>query len=77
MKKRSVLAAVTLATGAVIAAISPPPGGGDTAHAAEPAVSLGALDDVGDLGKLVDGAAGATTSTAGTVTSTVEGAKLS
>lgn len=76
MKKRSVLAAVTLATGAVIAAIAPHPGG-DTAHAAEPAVSLGALDDVGDLGKLVDGAAGATTSTAGTVTSTVEDAKLS
>ncbi|MGW1701570.1 hypothetical protein ACWCQI_24085, partial [Streptomyces griseus] len=69
MKKRSVLAALTLATGAVIAAISPPPGGGDTAHAAEPPVSLGALDNVGELGTLVDGAAGATTSTAGTVTS--------
>ncbi|MEU3056766.1 hypothetical protein [Streptomyces griseus] len=77
MKKRSVLAVVTLATGAVIAAISPPPGGGDAAHAAEPPVSLGALDDVGDLGKLVDGAAGATTSTAGTVTSTVEDARFS
>lgn len=77
MKKRSVLAAVTLAAGAVIAAISPPPGGGDTAHAAEPPVSLGALDNVGELGTLVDGAAEATTSTAGTVTSTVEGAQLS
>ncbi|WP_103530154.1 hypothetical protein [Streptomyces sp. SM11] len=77
MKKRSVLAVVTLAAGAVIAAISPPPGGGDTVHAAEPPVSLGALDDVSDLGTLVDGAAGATTSTAGTVTSTVEGAQLS
>lgn len=77
MKKRSALAVVTLAAGAVIAAISPPPGGGDTAHAAEPPVSLGALDDVGALGTLVDGAAGATTSTAGTVTSTVEDAQLS
>ncbi|WP_411080707.1 hypothetical protein [Streptomyces sp. cmx-18-6] len=71
MKKRSVLAAVTLATGAVIAAISPPPGGGDTAHAAEPPVSVGALDTVGDLGKLVEGATGATSSTAGAVTTTV------
>lgn len=77
MKKRSVLAVVTLATGAVIAAISPPPGGGDTAHAAEPAVSLGALDDVGDLGKLVDGAAETTSSTAGTVTTTVSDARFS
>ncbi|ARF75483.1 hypothetical protein ACIOD0_15575 [Kitasatospora albolonga] len=71
MKKRSVLAVVTLATGAVIAAISPPPGGGDTAHAAEPPISLGALDTVSELGPLVEGAAGATTSTAGAVTSTV------
>ncbi|PCG85949.1 hypothetical protein CIB93_11645 [Streptomyces sp. WZ.A104] len=77
MKKRSVLAVVTLATGAVIAAISPPPGGGDSAHAAEPPVSLGALDNVGDLGKLVEGAADTTTSTAGTVTTTVSEARFS
>jgi len=77
MKKRSVLAVVTLATGAVIAAISPPPGGGDTAHAAEPPISMGALDNVGELGKLVDGAAETTSSTAGTVTTTLSDARFS
>ncbi|MEW1611068.1 MULTISPECIES: hypothetical protein [unclassified Streptomyces] len=77
MKKRSVLAVVTLATGAVIAAISPPPGGGDTAHAAEPPISVGALDNVGELGKLVDGAAETTSSTAGTVTTTLSEARFS
>ncbi|AGK80292.1 hypothetical protein ACFCXC_16930 [Streptomyces microflavus] len=77
MKKRSVLAVVTLATGAVIAAISPPPGGGDTAHAAEPPISLGALDNVSELGTLVDGAAETTSSTAGTVTTTLSDARFS
>ncbi|MFB8101454.1 MULTISPECIES: hypothetical protein [Streptomyces] len=77
MKKRSVLAAVTLATGAVIAAIAPHPGGGDTAHAAEPPISLGALDNVGDLGKVVDGAADTASSTAGTVTTTLSDARFS
>ncbi|WP_299534648.1 hypothetical protein [uncultured Streptomyces sp.] len=74
MKKRSVLAVVSLAAGAVIAAISPPPGG-DAAAAAEPAHSLGVLDGVGDLGQLVDDASGTATSTAGSVTSTVDGAR--
>ncbi|MET7578881.1 hypothetical protein [Streptomyces microflavus] len=77
MKKRSVLAVVTLATGAVIAAISPPPGGGDTAHAAEPPISLGALENVSELGTLVDGAAETTSSTAGTVTTTLSDARFS
>lgn len=77
MKKRSVLAAVTLATGAVIAAIAPHPGGGDTAHAAEPPLSLGALDNVSELGKVVDGAAETTSSTAGTVTTTLSDARFS
>ncbi|MFD8433829.1 hypothetical protein ACFV2I_01885 [Streptomyces microflavus] len=77
MKKQSVLAVVTLATGAVIAAISPPPGGGDTAHAAEPPISLGALDNVSELGTLVDGAAETTSSTAGTVTTTLSDARFS
>ncbi|MFE1330850.1 hypothetical protein [Streptomyces microflavus] len=77
MKKRSVLAVVTLATGAVIAAISPPPGGGDTAHAAEPPISLGAMDNVSELGTLVDGAAETTSSTAGTVTTTLSDARFS
>ncbi|MFW3462783.1 hypothetical protein ACN24M_11240 [Streptomyces microflavus] len=77
MKKRSVLAVVTLATGAVIAAISPPPGGGDTAHAAEPPISLGALDNVSELGTLVDGVAETTSSTAGTVTTTLSDARFS
>ncbi|MEU0160607.1 hypothetical protein ACFY9Q_05685 [Streptomyces sp. NPDC012389] len=77
MKKRSVLAAVTLATGAVIAAIAPHPGGGDTAHAAEPPISLGALDNVSELGALVDGAAETTSSTAGTVTTTLSDARFS
>ncbi|CAD5941193.1 MULTISPECIES: hypothetical protein [Streptomyces] len=77
MKKRSVLAAVTLATGAVIAAIAPHPGGGDTAHAAEPPISLGALDNVSELGKVVDGAAETTSSTAGTVTTTLSDARFS
>lgn len=71
MKKRSALAVLTFATGVVIAAISPHPGDGDAAHAAAQPVSLGALDDAGGLGKLVDGAAGATASTASTVISTV------
>ncbi|MFE9012335.1 hypothetical protein ACFYX8_20215 [Streptomyces cyaneofuscatus] len=77
MKKRSVLAAVTLATGAVIAAIAPHPGGGDTAHAAEPPISLGALDNVSELGNVVDGAAETTSSTAGTVTTTLSDARFS
>ncbi|MGW3927132.1 hypothetical protein ACWECC_03370 [Streptomyces microflavus] len=77
MKKRSVLAVVTLATGAVIAAISPPPGGGDMAHAAEPPISLGALDNVSELGTLVDGAAETTSSPAGTVTTTLSDARFS
>ncbi|MET7868245.1 hypothetical protein ACIQVN_00975 [Streptomyces cyaneofuscatus] len=77
MKKRSVLAALTLATGAVIAAIAPHPGGGDTAHAAEPPISLGALDNVSELGKVVDGAAETTSSTAGTVTTTLSDARFS
>lgn len=77
MKKRSVLAAVTLATGAVIAAIAPHPGGGDTAHAAEPPLSLGALDNVSELGQVVDGAAETASSTAGTVTTTLSDARFS
>lgn len=76
MKKRSVLAAVTLATGAVIAAIAPHPGG-DTAHAAEPPLSLGALDNVSELGQVVDGAAETASSTAGTVTTTLSDARFS
>ncbi|MFJ8975177.1 hypothetical protein [Streptomyces sp. NPDC102282] len=75
MKKRSALAVLTFATGVVIAAISPHPGDGDAAHAAGQPVSLGALDDAGGLGELVDGAAGATASTVSTVVSTVEEAR--
>ncbi|MFE5243420.1 MULTISPECIES: hypothetical protein [unclassified Streptomyces] len=77
MKKRSALAVLTFATGAVIAAISPHPGDGDVARAAGQPVSLGALDDAGGLGGLVDGAAGATASTVTTVVSTVEEARAS
>ncbi|MFG2427980.1 hypothetical protein [Streptomyces sp. NPDC048590] len=76
MKKRSALAVLTFATGAVIAALSPHPGDGDAAHAAGQPVSLGALD-AGGLGELVDGAAGATASTASTVIDTVAEARNS
>ncbi|MGW5861589.1 hypothetical protein ACWFRJ_05360 [Streptomyces sp. NPDC055239] len=48
MKKRSVLAVVTFAAGAVIAAISPPPGA-DTADTAGPVHSTGAVDELGDV----------------------------
>ncbi|GAA3114446.1 hypothetical protein ACFQ0X_42070 [Streptomyces rectiviolaceus] len=47
MKKRSVLAVASLAAGAVIAAISPPPGA-DTADTREPAHAAGTLDESGD-----------------------------
>ncbi|WP_371749636.1 hypothetical protein OG302_39895 [Streptomyces sp. NBC_01283] len=50
MKKRSVLAVVTFAAGAVIAAISPPPGA-DTADTREPAHATGALDVIDDAGQ--------------------------
>jgi hypothetical protein len=47
MKKRSVLAVVSLAAGAVIAAISPPPGA-DTADTREPAHAADTMDEIGD-----------------------------
>ncbi|MFJ4964295.1 hypothetical protein EES43_21385 [Streptomyces sp. ADI96-02] len=75
MKKRSVLAVVSLAAGAAIAAISPPPGGDASAAAAEPVHALGALDEAGDVGRLVDSASGATTATTGLLTTAVSGAQ--
>ncbi|MFC8132526.1 hypothetical protein [Streptomyces sp. NPDC057302] len=48
MKKRSVLAVVSLAAGAVIAAISPPPGA-DTADTREPAHAAGTMEEIGDV----------------------------
>ncbi|MFE6160740.1 hypothetical protein ACFQ7F_17720 [Streptomyces sp. NPDC056486] len=53
MKKRSVLAVVTFAAGAVIAAISPPPGA-DTADTAGPVHTAGALDELGDVEQWTD-----------------------
>ncbi|MFH8487496.1 hypothetical protein [Streptomyces longisporoflavus] len=53
MKKRSVLAVASLAAGAVIAAISPPPGA-DTDDAREPAHAAEMLDDLGEAEQFVD-----------------------
>ncbi|MEV8313629.1 hypothetical protein AB0Q95_05600 [Streptomyces sp. NPDC059900] len=53
MKKRSVLAVATFAAGAVIAAISPPPGA-DNADTREPAHAAGVLDDLGEAQQWVD-----------------------
>lgn len=50
MKKRSVLAVASLAAGAVIAAISPPPGA-DTADTRAPAHAAGTLEEIGDGGQ--------------------------
>ncbi|MEU5952377.1 hypothetical protein [Streptomyces sp. NPDC047525] len=55
MKKRSVLAVASLAAGAVIAAISPPPGA-DTADTKEPAHAAGVLEESGDAAPWTDSA---------------------
>ncbi|MGW6060705.1 hypothetical protein [Streptomyces sp. NPDC055189] len=54
MKKRSVLAVASLAAGAVIAAISPPPGADTAADTKEPAHAAEMVDDLGEAERWVD-----------------------
>ncbi|MFG2653348.1 hypothetical protein [Streptomyces sp. NPDC048436] len=76
MKKRSVLAVVSLAAGAVIAAISPPQGA-DTAATTEPAHAIGALDDSADIDTWVNGTARTDDAAFGVNTSDVSGTQAS